>query len=77
MRWFHDSLACLLACLSCAVGLANARDAGQQPLLPNSSPFTEDFEGRVNRTLERWHVPGMSIGVVDDDHTWTEVALRS
>ncbi|PQE06489.1 beta-lactamase-type transpeptidase fold domain containing protein [Rutstroemia sp. NJR-2017a WRK4] len=35
------------------------------------SPFTADFEQRVNKALERWHVPGISIAVVDGDHEWS------
>jgi hypothetical protein len=38
------------------------------------SPFTTDFEQRVNKALERWHVPGISIAVVDGDHEWSAVS---
>ncbi|KAH8808449.1 putative penicillin-binding protein [Xylogone sp. PMI_703] len=48
--------------------------ASEQALLKdsNSSPFDYDFAKLVNETLELWHVPGLSIGVVDGDNIWTE-----
>jgi hypothetical protein len=33
----------------------------------------ESFANLVQQTLNRWHVPGMAIAVVDGDHTWAEV----
>ncbi|KAK3945584.1 penicillin-binding protein 4 [Diplogelasinospora grovesii] len=32
------------------------------------SPFTADFEKLAKETLEKWHVPGLAIAVVDGDH---------
>ncbi|KAJ5661098.1 beta-lactamase/transpeptidase-like protein [Penicillium longicatenatum] len=32
----------------------------------------ETFTTLVQQTLNRWHVPGMAIAVVDGDHTWAE-----
>lgn len=31
------------------------------------------FRNLVQQTLSRWHVPGMSIAVVDGDQIWAEV----
>lgn len=36
-------------------------------------PLDEDFEKLVKETLELWHVPGVSVAVVDGDNTWTKV----
>lgn len=51
----------------------------QKPLPAGSkegkSPFTDEFGKHVDRLLEKWHVPGMAIGVVDKDNIWTEVRL--
>lgn len=33
----------------------------------------ESFATLVQQTLDRWHVPGLAIAVVDGDHTWAEV----
>lgn len=40
-------------------------------------PFDTAFERLVNKTLEYWHVPGMSIGVVDGNNTWTRVGVTN
>ncbi|OKL62779.1 hypothetical protein UA08_01859 [Talaromyces atroroseus] len=36
------------------------------------SPLNKDFEQLVQATLEKWHVPGMSVSVVEGDYTWAE-----
>lgn len=36
------------------------------------SPLDNKFEQLVHSTLEKWHVPGMSIAVVEGDNTWSE-----
>ncbi|KAJ6037036.1 penicillin-binding protein [Penicillium herquei] len=39
----------------------------------HASPLKErQFESLVQKTLDRWHVPGMAIAIVDGDHTWAE-----
>ncbi|KAJ5713213.1 beta-lactamase/transpeptidase-like protein [Penicillium malachiteum] len=39
----------------------------------HASPLKErQFESLVQKTLNRWHVPGMAIAMVDGDHTWAE-----
>jgi len=38
-----------------------------------SSPLNEEFEKLVKENLEKWHIPGLAIGVVDGDETFTEV----
>lgn len=37
------------------------------------NPLTRDFRRKVVRWLGRWHVPGLAVGVVDGDDTWTQV----
>lgn len=38
-----------------------------------TSPLDRDFEDLVQRTMEKWHIQGLAIAVVDGDKTWTEV----
>lgn len=61
-------------------GQALAAEAAQRPLQggvgtskKGESPFTDEYAKHVDRLLERWHVPGMAVGVVDGDDIWTEV----
>lgn len=37
------------------------------------SPFSSSFEELVSKKLEEWHVPGMSIAVVQDDKVYAKV----
>lgn len=37
------------------------------------SPFTKEYAEHVGELLEKWHVPGVAIGIVDGDDIWTEV----
>lgn len=48
---------------------------GAAPLLTVTSetPFDDDFAGFVDEALEYWHVPGIAIGVIDGNHTFTKV----
>ncbi|ROW03036.1 hypothetical protein VMCG_05697 [Cytospora schulzeri] len=65
----------------CAVQIVVA-EGFQNPLLQQGesegngkegkSPFTDEFAKHVDELLERWHVPGMAIGVVDGNDIWTE-----
>lgn len=36
------------------------------------NPLNEDFEKVVLATLEEWHIPGMSIAVVDNDNVYSK-----
>ncbi len=38
-----------------------------------SGPFDAKFAKLVKETLDKWHVPGISIAVVDGDDMWAEV----
>ncbi|PWY87986.1 beta-lactamase/transpeptidase-like protein [Aspergillus sclerotioniger CBS 115572] len=37
-----------------------------------TNPLDESFKNLVHETLTQWHVPGISIAVVDGDNTWAE-----
>ncbi|OOF96712.1 hypothetical protein ASPCADRAFT_514954 [Aspergillus carbonarius ITEM 5010] len=37
-----------------------------------TNPLDERFKNLVHETLNQWHVPGISIAVVDGDHTWAQ-----
>lgn len=39
----------------------------------DTGPFTSKFGRLANETLELFHVPGVSIAVVDGDNVWAEV----
>ncbi len=39
----------------------------------SGSPFTEEFGKLVTSTLDKWHVPGVAIAVIDGHDVWTEV----
>ncbi|KAJ5671237.1 hypothetical protein N7507_000364 [Penicillium longicatenatum] len=36
------------------------------------SPLNEEFAKLVHSTLEKWHIQGVSIAVIDGDETWAE-----
>jgi hypothetical protein len=39
----------------------------------DDGPLDRNFEKLANETLELWHVPGVSVAVVDGENTWTKV----
>lgn len=39
----------------------------------NRSPFTPEFNEQVNHLLDRWHVPGLSVAIVDGNETFSKV----
>ena len=61
------------------LSLISSSFATQQEILGSNegSPFDSHFEKLVNETLDMWHVPGLSIAVVDGDSMWAEVSLSS
>ena len=61
----------LLFTLSCVGGLPE-----QKPLQDKtSSPLTAEFDELVYHVLEHFHVPGLSIAVIDGNgnQTWSKV----
>jgi hypothetical protein len=37
------------------------------------SPLDADFDRMMEKTLEDWHIQGMSVAIVDGEQTWSEV----
>jgi hypothetical protein len=59
--------------LLCCLQLVSSFES-QQPLRVDSSgPLDSKFGSLVNKTLHSWHVPGLSIAVIDGDDVWAEV----
>ncbi|RYP15144.1 hypothetical protein DL765_005883 [Monosporascus sp. GIB2] len=46
--------------------------ASQHVLKGKENPLDENFGKTVRKALEKWHVPGLSIAVIDGDDTWAE-----
>ena len=42
-----------------------------------SNPFTAEITQFINDTLKDWHVPGLSIAVIDGENVYTEVHTQS
>jgi CubicO group peptidase (beta-lactamase class C family) len=38
------------------------------------TPFDETFDAFVEKLLQEWHVPGMSVAVIDGDQTFAKVS---
>lgn len=68
---------CREFCLAFAtvVSLSYCFPSHEQILLreQDRSPFSQDFDEDVDRLLNDWHVPGLSIAVVDGNETFTKV----
>ena len=49
--------------------------ASKQKILKDdgASPLDSKFSRLVNQTLELWHVPGISVSIVDGEDVWAEV----
>jgi hypothetical protein len=41
---------------------------------PENGPLDKKFEKVVRETLEVWHVPGISVAVVDGENTYAQVS---
>lgn len=64
---------CLLRYLPTSLALDQKileNGGGKQP-----SPLDAKLAELVKDTLKEWHVPGLSIGVVDGDDMWAEVRV--
>lgn len=44
-----------------------------QSLNERETPLDATFNALVTRTLDDWHVPGMSVAVIDGDKTFAKV----
>ena len=67
----------LLATLGRWNAVAVAPPGEQKPLgggeAASDNPFNPEFDQFVADLLERWHVPGVAIAVVDGEETYTKV----
>lgn len=48
-------------------------DDQKTPRNSKLSPLNEDFARLVQSTLDKWHIQGVAIAVVDGDETWSDV----
>jgi hypothetical protein len=48
-------------------------DEPAEKLEKNDNPLNEGFAKYVEETLQKWHLPGVAIAVVDGDKVYTEV----
>jgi hypothetical protein len=57
-------------------GFLALSSAAEQKILSNNgdNPLDTKFSKMVNETLNMFHVPGISIAVVDGDDMWAEVS---
>lgn len=77
----HVNTLAILGLLCQFVTAVSYEQASQRPLngatpqltVAGETPFNEDFAGFVDEALEYWHVPGMAIGVIDGNRTFTKV----
>jgi hypothetical protein len=76
---------CCFAVCSAALGLADVQGHAQEIDVPvqkpvgdtstvKKNPLNADFAQLVRRQLDEWHVPGISVAIVDGDDTWVEVS---
>lgn len=60
-----------------AAQIAQANSDSQKPITGSHSgsrnPLNEEISKFVQESLDVWHVPGMSVGVIDGDEIYTEV----
>ncbi|KAK7752219.1 hypothetical protein SLS62_005753 [Diatrype stigma] len=54
------------------IGCTSASEAGQKVLKGDDNPLDQSFGEFVEKELEKWHLPGLSVAVVDGDETWAE-----
>lgn len=60
-------------CAAAARGDESQTPISDETEVVRGSPFTKEYEKHVSELLEKWHVPGVAIGIVDGDDIWTEV----
>jgi CubicO group peptidase (beta-lactamase class C family) len=64
-----------LVSFAVAASLALAQ-ATQKVLKGNANPLDEDFKAFAEKALEKWHVPGVSVAVIDGDKTFAGVSIE-
>ncbi|TQV97699.1 hypothetical protein V2A60_006568 [Cordyceps javanica] len=72
MRSLRDTV---LALAVVAAHAAKGSDS-QKPIVQKhettENPLNDEMAKSVQESLDFWHVPGMAVGVIDDDHIYTE-----
>lgn len=61
------------------LGFPSVSFAAQQEILKSggNNPLNANFSQTVHELLELFHVPGVSIAVIDGDDVWAEVSKTS
>lgn len=78
MRTTLRAIAALL--LPAAIIAASVREYVQQSILASDedpTTFDANFDDFVEEILRHWHVPGLSIAIVDHGHVESKVSLPS
>ncbi|KAF2456775.1 beta-lactamase/transpeptidase-like protein [Lineolata rhizophorae] len=57
---------------SVQVPLQHGRDPGTERYDPYDGPLDGEFEALVSEAMGRYHVPGISVSIVDNDHTYAK-----
>lgn len=73
LQWLGDIVAAQAAGAQKPISVEGPRPDGRVNVNGGGNPLTEAFGKTVKGWLEDWHVPGLAIGVVDGDNTWTKV----
>ena len=63
-----------------SIGIATVNGLSQQPIQITSGdngPFDTEFDAFVEATMHVWHVPGLSIAVVDNGTIFSKVLYSS
>ena len=62
-------------CVTSIGGVAQAKSF-QKPLIHEpSTPFNSKFDALVENTLKHFHIPGLSIAVIDGNETFAKVLI--
>lgn len=56
------------------IGSTFASERSQKVMKGKDNPLDQTFKDLVGNSLEKWHVPGVSVAVVDGDETWADVS---
>ncbi|KAI5866381.1 hypothetical protein GGS23DRAFT_556856 [Durotheca rogersii] len=57
-----------------APGADEPRKAGGGRAAERGNPLDADFAAFARAALDRWHVPGVAVAVLDGDQIWAEVS---
>lgn len=66
-------LVCFFSLLPLSYCLSFTKQRPLQAPAEDHSPFTPSFDDEVAQLLDKWHVPGLSIAVIDGNDTFSKV----